>query len=57
MSLNFTANGCLDGTNPEGSSGGTMTMSCNWIQMGVNVKVDVDMRMTSRVERVAGPKR
>lgn len=49
--------GAIDGSVPEGNSTATMTIGLDATVMGVAVKFDIDVKMTNRVERVAGGKR
>ncbi|QDU23367.1 hypothetical protein [Urbifossiella limnaea] len=48
--------GCLDGTSPEGNSTATMTIALEGATMGVGVKIDTQVKMSSRTNRVSGGK-
>ncbi len=55
--IEMTGSGCFDGTSPGGGSAGTMKIAIDGAVMGVSLKVDTDMKTTSRTERVTGGKR
>jgi hypothetical protein len=55
--IEMKGSGCFDGTSPDGGSVGTMKMSLDGAVMGVALKVESDVKLTSRTERVTDGKR
>lgn len=49
--------GAMDGTSPDGNSATTMKIALDGATMGVSLKIDSDVKMSSRTERVGGGKR
>ena len=54
--IDMKAAGAMDGTSPEGGSTGTMRISVDGAVMGVALKVDSQVKMASRTERVPAGK-
>jgi hypothetical protein len=55
--IDMTGSGAMDGTSPEGRLVARMRIGIAWTTKGANLKVDTDVKQTSRTERVTGGKR
>lgn len=56
MKMSMKGSGALDGTSPEGNMTMTMTMTMDGGAMGVTVKANIEIKTTSRTERLGGKK-
>ncbi len=54
--ISMKGTGCLDGTTPEGGMAGTMRIEVDGQVSGVVLKVETDMKLSSKTERVTGGK-
>ncbi len=55
--IEMKGSGCFDGTRPEGGTTGTMKFAIESSIMGIDLKVNTVMKMSSRTERATGGKR